>query len=188
MENAASLRDILDGWDGYNTALVRAVAPRAPEELAWRPAPGMRSVGEVAAHIALGRIDWFHRMGAPGADALHARLAPPYGADGDITESALAADAAALAHWLSLSWDMVEANLRRWTVADLSASYRQPYGSQVYAVSRQWVILRILLHDAHHGGQISAMLAQQGIPIPDLGDLGGHITEPPLANPTTADG
>jgi hypothetical protein len=65
-------------------------------------------------------------------------------------------------------------------VADLAASHRQSYRGAVYAVSRQWVIWRILSHDIQHGGQLTIMLWRQGIEIPDLGDLGGHLTEPPI--------
>src|SRR4051812_32431135 len=73
--DSPSLITVFDGWDGYQLSLVRAVAPRTPEELAWRSAPGLRSVGEVAAHISLGRIDWFQRIEAPGSAELVARVA-----------------------------------------------------------------------------------------------------------------
>jgi hypothetical protein len=76
---------------------------------------------------------------------------------------------------------MIEDNLRNWTVADLSGSYRQPFGGKVYAVPRQWVIFRMLIHDVQHGGQLTVMLGLEGIDLPDLGYLGGHLTEPPLA-------
>jgi uncharacterized damage-inducible protein DinB len=38
-----------------------------------------------------------------------------------------------------------------------------------------------MAHDIHHGGQIAMMLAIQGIESLELGKLGGHIVEPPLA-------
>ncbi len=40
---------------------------------------------------------------------------------------------------------------------------------------------RIMSHDLHHGGELAVTPGLQGIAIPELGDLGGHITEPPLA-------
>ncbi|HEY3267389.1 MAG TPA: DinB family protein [Armatimonadota bacterium] len=175
-----SLFTVFEGWDGYNASLIRAIAPRSPEELAFRPAPGMRSVGEIAAHIAVGRIDWFRRMGAPGSMDLIVQLTSLFGPDEMAWIGALAGDAARIVEWLEASWAMVEANLRRWTVADLAVSHRQSYRGTVYAVSRQWVIWRILSHDIQHGGQLTIMLWRQGIEIPDLGDLGGHLTEPPI--------
>ena len=68
--HALPLMTVYSGWDGYQTSLVRTVASLTPELLAYRPAPDRRSVGEIAAHVAFGRIDWFHRMGAPGSAEL----------------------------------------------------------------------------------------------------------------------
>ena len=77
---------------------------------------------------------------------------------------------------------MIETTLAAWTVSDLAKTYRHTYWGKTYAVSRQWTIWRILSHDIHHGGQLSTMLATQGIDAPDLGALGGHLTVPPLAD------
>ncbi|HEX6779887.1 MAG TPA: hypothetical protein VF099_16895, partial [Ktedonobacterales bacterium] len=80
-----SLMSVYEGWDGHQLALARAITGLTPEQLAYRPAPTaagacgnpvsalspaarapaphLRSVGEIISHIALGRVDWFHRMG-----------------------------------------------------------------------------------------------------------------------------
>jgi uncharacterized damage-inducible protein DinB len=76
---------------------------------------------------------------------------------------------------------MIEQTLQEWTVDDLAQTYLQPYQGQTYAVSRQWTIWRIMAHDLHHGGELAVMLGMQGIAVPELGDLGGHLTQPPLA-------
>lgn len=178
-QGSVSLDRIFDGWEGYNTALVRAIQPRSLEELEWRPAPSMRSVGEVAAHIALGRIDWFSRMGAPAAEE-PARRVQHLATHAD-EYAVLVTDAAGLVRWLNLSWAMIDATLKAWTVGDLWESFRQPYGGKVYSIPRQWVLFRMLIHDVQHGGQLSVMLGQQGVELPDLGYLGGHLTEPPVA-------
>ena len=65
-----SLADIYEGWDGHQTSLVQAIAPLTPEQLIWRPAAKLNSVGELARHISLARITWFARMDAPGSAAL----------------------------------------------------------------------------------------------------------------------
>jgi uncharacterized damage-inducible protein DinB len=166
---------LFDGWDTYQLSLARAIAPLTPGQLAWRPAPHLRSAGEIASHISVGRISWFQRMGAPGSDALAQRAA----ALG--SEVAIAEDAAELVRWLEDSWQMVEDTLNQWTVADLATTYLQPYQGKTYAVSRQWTIWRIIAHDLHHGGELAVTLGMQGIALPELGDLGGHLTEPPLA-------
>jgi uncharacterized damage-inducible protein DinB len=85
------------------------------------------------------------------------------------------------AEWLAISWEPVGAALASWTVADLSQSYRHRFRGTDYMVSRQWTIWRIMAHDIHHGGQLAMMLAMQGASAFELGALGGHIVEPPLA-------
>jgi uncharacterized damage-inducible protein DinB len=185
--DAAPLETVYRGWDGYNTSLVRAVAPLTPEQLRYRPAPGLRSAGEIARHISGGRLTWFLRMNPPGGAELAARV-PAWDTDAYgnryVNEDALAdaADAPALVEWLEATWEMVAATLRTWTVADRETTYRHTYRGQTYAVSRQWTIWRIMAHDIQHGGQLTVLLYLQGIEPLELGLLGGHLTEPPLAD------
>jgi uncharacterized damage-inducible protein DinB len=170
-----SLLSIFAGWDTYQASLAHAVAPLSPAQLAWRPAAGLRSVGELASHISEGRITWFRRMDAPGSAALARQAAAIE------SPEAMAGHAGELVRWLEASWRMIEQTLREWTVDDLAQTYLQPYQGQTYAVSRQWTIWRIMAHDLHHGGELAVMLGMQGIAVPELGDLGGHLTQPPLA-------
>jgi len=171
--NELSLSTVLDGWDGYNTSIMHAVEPLTAARLRWRPGPKLRSVGEVASHIAFGRISWFARMPAPGSVELEARASA---AD----PSAVADDPAALAAWLSDSWQMIADTLDQWSTADLARTYSHPYQGKVYDVSFQWTIWRILTHDVHHGGELALMLGMQGLEVPELGDLFGHLTMPPV--------
>lgn len=168
---------LFDGWDTYQISLVRAVERLTPAQLAFRPVPGLRSVGEVASHISLGRIDWFERMAAPGS-AETARQASTWEA-----ESLAVGNASELVRRLEITWQMIDQTLRQWTVADLAQTYRHTYRGKTYAISRQWTIWRIMAHDIHHGGELSALLGIQGVEVPELGDLGGHLNVPPLADP-----
>lgn len=170
-----SLKMVYDGWEGCQVSIVDAIRELSSEQLAYRSAPHLRSVGEIASHISLGRIDWFHRMHAPGSDEFFKE------AEGWEPEEAITENAAELVRRLELSWRMVEKTLNQLTVADLERTYLQPYQGKTYAVSYQWTIWRIMAHDIHHGGQIAVMLGVLGIDIPELGDQGGHITEVPLA-------
>lgn len=171
--NTQSLKMVYHGWDGYQISLVRAIAPLTQEQLIWRPTSQLSSVGEVAEHISVGRIDWCHRMNAPGSAEL-ARRTPAAGS--------LAEDAADLVKWLNDTWDMIANILTSWQVADLAKTYQHSYWGNTYAISHQWTIWRIMAHDIHHGGQLSIMLASQGIQAPDLLDLGGHLTVPPMVS------
>jgi uncharacterized damage-inducible protein DinB len=169
------LLTLLDGWNGYQQSLLDAVRPLTPEQATWRPGPDRRSAGELAAHIVAGRITWFQRMAAPGSADLFGRIIEEGG------EETIAKDPAALGRWLEASWMMVEDRLRQWTVAELGETYRDEDEGQVWAVSRQWTIWRVMSHDIHHGGELALTLGLQGISLPELGDQGGHIIIPPLA-------
>jgi uncharacterized damage-inducible protein DinB len=166
---------------------VNAIAPLTRQQLAWRPAAHLNSVGELARHISFGRITWFGRMDAPGSAELAARITA-WEKDSDenrnIAESAfpITEQAAELVHWLEDTWQMIELTLKTWDVSDLAKTYRHTWNGDTYAVSRQWTIWRMLTHDVHHGGQISLILGMQGIQAFELGDLFGHITLPPLAD------
>lgn len=181
------LLKVYEGWEGHQTSLVHAIAPLTDEQLLWRPAAQLHSVGELARHISLGRLVWFLRMDAPGSAALAEQI-DAWEVDGDgnrhIVESAIpiATTTVDLVHWLEVTGKMVADTLHTWHVADLAKTYRHTWNGDVYAVSRQWTIWRILSHDIHHGGQIALMLGMQGIEVFELGDLFGHITLPPLAD------
>lgn len=167
------LEYVYEGWDGYNRSLVEAVCGLTREQFAFRSTADMKSVGELAWHIADGRVDWFQRIVPERCQALRARIDARNGAAPETY------DGAVVSEWLNETWEMVQATLARWTVHDLSDTYVQPYQGKNYAVSRQWVIWRIMAHDIHHGGQLSELLAMQGIFPVELTLLGGHLTEPP---------
>lgn len=180
------LTAVYQGWEGYQTSLVNAIAPLTPEQLMWRQSDRVRTAGELACHIAFGRIDWFHFMGAPGDAELSARI-HDWKTDPDghrriaVNTKPIVRDAALLVHWLKESWTVVESVLQTWSVADLATTYRHVYRGVAYAPSRQWTVWRIMAHDIHHGGQIARILAEQNIEAFQLRALGGHIVEPPLA-------
>jgi uncharacterized damage-inducible protein DinB len=185
------LKTIYEGWDSHQQALMRAVTPLTPEQLAWRPAPNQASVNELIAHIAGARLWWFYKMGAPGSAALARQIAPwateTFNAgDSDELKAWLEANLqweepltktpGESLKWLESTWRMIETTLNTWTVADLAQTYPHIREGKIYAVTRQWTIWRILSHDLHHGGQVALMLGLQGVEAPELGDTGGHLT------------
>lgn len=170
-----SLTNVYEGWDSHQLSLVRAIAPLSTAQLTYRPTARLRSVGEIASHISRGRISWFERMQAPGSAELAVDVAQWE------PEQAVVGNAAELVRRLEITWHMIQETLTRWTVSDLAETYQHVYWGKTYAISRQWTIWRILAHDLHHGGELAMLLGLQGIEIPELGDLGGHLTEPPLA-------
>jgi len=177
------LAELFDGWGGYQTSLVHAIEPLSPEQLAWKRSAQVRSIGEIARHIALGRLSWFLRMRAPGSEGLAAKIETwdydPHGTR-YIAEKAVEIDrdAGALVGWLDATWGMIDQTLNAWTVEDLAVTYRHVWRGDIYEISHQWTIWRIMAHDIHHGGQIARMLAVRGIEAFELRALGGHIVSP----------
>ena len=177
------LCDVFNGWNGYQTSLVRAVEGLSGDQLAWKPSAGVRSIGELARHIAMGRINWFVRMGAPGSEELAAKIESwdydPHG-NRHIAENAIdiERDATALVGWLNATWGMLDSTLNAWTIEDLGSVYRHVWRGETYEISRQWTIWRIMAHDIHHGGQIARILAERRIEAFELRALGGHIVPP----------
>jgi uncharacterized damage-inducible protein DinB len=177
-EEIHSLLTVFKGWDGYQISLVRAIAPLSREQLSYRPAPHLRSAGELARHISEGRFDWFQRTFGVGSTE-PANLVSTWRSKDAIEEQSTE-----LVRGLEVTWQMVEDALRRWTVSDLAQTYPLSYQGKNYALPRQWILWRIMAHDLHHGGELAVTLGMQNIAIPELGDQGGHIIEPPLAEPS----
>jgi uncharacterized damage-inducible protein DinB len=184
--DSRSLVKVFEGWEGYQASLVRAVAPLTPKQLAWGQSARVRTLGQLACHIAFARIDWFKFMDAPGsAEAMNRITRWETDDDGNqwIAQDtkSIVEDAGALVDWLEASWLMIEKTLGIWSVSDLDATYRHTWNGETYVNSRQWTIWRIMAHDIHHGGQIARILAEQDIEAFELRGLGGHIVMPPLA-------
>ena len=142
-------------------------------------------MGEIVRHIALGRVSWFARMGAPGMDAVAADV-PTWATDEDgsrhAVEDAVAADDPdVLRGWLEKSWHPIERVLGEWTVADLATTYPHRWQGRDYAITRQWTIWRIMAHDLHHGGQLAMLLGMLDVEAFELRALGGHVVLPALA-------
>ena len=94
----SSLQTVYKGWDTYQTSIVNTIATLSPEQLAWRPAPHLRSAGEIAHHIADGRIHWFHGFMGEGNSELASLVAAGQ------PEDTIATNAAELVKWLESSW------------------------------------------------------------------------------------
>jgi len=166
-----TLMNVYKGWDDYQVSLVHAIAPLSREQLLWKPAPHLRSVGGIANHIIGGRIQWFHYILGEGSEELTNQVATW------MSNDTVEEKSDELVKWLEASWQLVADALNRWTIADLAQTYRLPYKGKNYDLTRQWIILHVLAHDFHHGGELSILLGMQGLSLPELGDEGGHLSE-----------
>jgi uncharacterized damage-inducible protein DinB len=152
-------------WKDYQDALKQAIVPLTPEQLALRAAPGLRSVGEIVAHIIFSRVDWFgaflgEMSTMPGVESLLTRGrnmpdAPPRTAD-------------ELVEGLDTSWRFMADLLNRWDSADMQYTFPFDSNGNHYDNSRSWVTWHILEHDLHHGGEISITLGMYGLQALDV--------------------
>ena len=136
-----SLQVIYEGWNGYHQSIVNAVKPLAPDQLIWRPAKNLYSVGELVRHINLGRITRFMRMDVPGCAELASQI-DAWERDKDnnqhiIEEKILIADhPIELVYWLEITWQMIENILNTWKISDLCLSRLNWMFGSVYHLCR----------------------------------------------------
>src|SRR5258708_34577089 len=59
-EQQISLLPFYKGWDTYQDLVIKALEPLSRDQLALRPAPQLRSIGENTAHIVGKRAGWLY--------------------------------------------------------------------------------------------------------------------------------
>lgn len=155
--DTTSLAHVYAGWQGYSKLLVKAIAPLTREQLALRPAPHLRSIGENAAHIVRARAGWFHTAMGVGDDTFAAFGG--YDADGTPERSG-----AELAEALEATWKVMAEALAGWTTANLDDTLRGVRRGEPFELQRGWVVWHVFEHDIHHGGEISMTLGMYGVP------------------------
>lgn len=182
---ARPLADVYEGWTLYNNALLEVIDNSTDEFLKTADGESLRSPADILRHVALGRIEWLARLGAPGFVELRERLEgvrtlPDGGVYVD--QDAIPLERSVLRQWLMDSADALRKTLGEWTTDDLDRTIRHHYQGTDYALRAQWVLFRIAIHDFHHGGQLSLLCQQHGVDAPSLVWLGGHLTPPPVWN------
>jgi uncharacterized damage-inducible protein DinB len=145
------------GWSVQNDRLRRALEPLTPEQLWLRSAPHMWTVSVLYAHLIGARVFWFHTIMHEGPPELVA-----YSGLDDLDEAAR--PHAALLAGLDASWATIDAMLQRCTPAHLDDTFERRYASgRLKTFTRQSLIVRVLGHDHHHGGEISTVLGMHGL-------------------------
>lgn len=155
-----SLTTIYQGWDAYQGHLLKTISPLTEEQLTLRVAPQQRSAYDILAHIIAVRARWFYELGDAGEEVV-----PFLNWDRPDQPARSVAD---FIHGLEVTWQMLQNNLSRWTIADLPHTYTEIYQGKEYTYSRQWVIWHVLEHDLNHGGELFMTLGTHGLETPDL--------------------
>ena len=142
-----------EGWMGefdHAARQLTALAEATPaEKFAWRPAPGVRSIGEVYMHIAIGNHFLLRPTGAKPVDLA------PLGKD---PEKGLT-DKAGIIKFMKESFDAVR-------VAYAAADRQKKVQMFKKDVTVDDVFMRLLVHNHEHMGQAVAYARMNGIKPP----------------------
>jgi uncharacterized damage-inducible protein DinB len=156
-EDNFTLTTFYTSWKAYQDRLAAALAPLTAEQLALRAAPGLRSIGENAAHIVGCRAGWFTYTLGEDAEA-EVKESTTWDEPGAPTRTA-----DELVQGLDRTWRMMTDCLGRWSPADMQQTFPDDWdGKQVY-LSRAWIVWHVLEHDLHHGGEASLTLGMHGL-------------------------
>ncbi|MGB8646530.1 MAG: DinB family protein [Anaerolineae bacterium] len=155
-----TLAEIYQGWEEYQRKIVAALAPLTAEQLAFRAAPSLRPIGNIAAHMIGARARWFHNLLGEGGAEMEALAR----SDRPGTPTLSATE---LVQRLEATWRLMTEARTRWTPADWERTYPGEDGDPT-VLTKSWVIWHLIEHDAHHGGEISLTLGMHGLAAPDL--------------------
>lgn len=153
----ALVSSIYDGWRAYQEAVIKVIARLDSEQLALRPAPKLRSIGEITLHIIGARARWFYLLMGEGGETF--KKLGRWDRRGAKPRSA-----ADLAGGLETTWSGMQAAIARWTPDDWDVTWPGEGDDEPEVITRQWVIWHLIEHDLHHGGEISIVLGAHGIP------------------------
>ena len=151
------------GWENYQQALVKTIAPLTPEQLALPIAPHHWSIGMLLTHMIDARVLWFHGWMGEG----YSELSHWFG-DDDNDERPIR-EATELVTMFEKTWYVIADALTRWTPADLEhvfptpAFVREEEREYFPPHTRQWIVWHVLEHEIHHGGELSLALGTYGL-------------------------
>jgi uncharacterized damage-inducible protein DinB len=154
------------GWENYQQAIIKTIAPLSAEQLALLAGPQQRSIGELLEHMLGARFNWFHLWmgeGDPSRD---------WNED-EATSEPPVYQAASLVALFEKSWHVISTALDRWTSADLEQLFSPPASHQAWLRAqgleeepphtRQWIVWHVMEHEIHHGGELSLALGTHGL-------------------------
>lgn len=138
-------------WTHVSRQLIALAETLPPAKYSWRPAPGVRSTGEVFMHIAATNFFLLNRMGhKPPADFE------------SLNVEKVATDKAQVIEWLKRSMDAV----REAHAAATPAELKKPEKFFDHPVTDEDLYLRLLIHANEHMGQLVAYARMNGVVPP----------------------
>src|SRR5262245_3600814 len=176
-------------WRLYNDLVVDALRGMSAEELALRAASDDPTsstswpIWAIAGHTAAMRVYWLSRvLGVPGESAT-----PFHGMeDGWEDDLGHPRSAEELVTAWSTTWGIVEHALRTWTPEMLDEPTSPAPDGSGPRLTRRSILLRILVHEAYHVGEIAVIQATDGRTPIDLWPPGYHPVEAAAARASGA--
>ncbi|GHO49528.1 DinB family protein [Ktedonospora formicarum] len=165
-EHAPSLLTFYQGWQTYQQSLIEVIEPLSSEQLALSAGSHQWTVGMLAQHIIANRVWWFQAwMGEGNPD-----LAPIAHWDPSDEVEVSPRNTAELVAGLKSTWDIVATALGKWNATNLDyivqppATLKEEERPYFPPHTRQWIIWHTLEHEIHHGGELSFILGEHGLP------------------------
>ncbi len=165
MKQPLPLTAVYKGWDAFQRDLVKVVAPLTAEQLALPVASTHWPIGMLVQHILNDRIWWFNLWMGEGNPEEVAFMHWEEEEEGKAVHSA-----DELIAGLEATWSMIERALSHWTTDNLEDMINQPDAltereRAIFGPStRQWIIMHVLRHDFHHGGELAVGLGSYRLP------------------------
>ena len=159
--------DLFPYWADNRRLLIEAARALRDEDLDIRPAPGLRSIGDVLRHLITAEEHWWHG-GMQGSPYAHWR---PPGWDHLSDEEKAARRGQrfptirSILEGLSAAHAPVERFLADLDAADLCEKRRSTWGQDN---TLRWILWHLVEHDQHHRGQLYTRVRMLGRDIPQI--------------------
>jgi uncharacterized damage-inducible protein DinB len=165
--STASILPFYADWRRYNERVVDHLRGLSAEDLARR-APGLDHwpIWAIAAHTVGARVYWLcHVFGEPGVETTP--FPDPTGLGWEDELEVVRSGDEVVGAWES-TWGVIQGCLDRWTPDRLGEVVRREGRSGIEEHSRQSILLRLVTHEAYHGGEIALIEGIHGRPQLDL--------------------
>jgi uncharacterized damage-inducible protein DinB len=146
-----SVRHFLELWQHETSQTARVLGALTDESLTQPVAPGHRSLGEIAWHLATAQRELAGKAGLAYDAPTHATPRPPRAAE---IHAAYRIAAAALGDALATEW-----------TDDTLQERFEAYGMEWQKGPFLSIILR---HEIHHRGQLTVLMRQAGLRVPGV--------------------
>lgn len=158
-EDQSTLELFWDRWSRFQDSVKETLEPLSVEQLAFRAAPNLRSVGECAAHMIASRAWWLRAFLDEGDAELDSLI------NWD-DPGAPSRSAPELLAGFDLTMRVITGCLSRWTGSDMQRTFTLDEDGKRSELSRSYVVWHMLQHDLMHGGEVAITLGANGISVP----------------------